>query len=63
MDNGPEFISKRLDQWAYFNGEELDFIRPGKPSDNGIIEAFNGRLRQECLIESWSLSPRTRDRR
>lgn len=56
VDNGPEFTSKRLDQWAYFNGVELDFIRPGKPSDNGIIEAFNGRLRQECLNENWFLS-------
>ncbi len=56
VDNGPEFISKRLDQWAYFNRIELDFIRPGKPTDNGIIEAFNGRLRQECLNESWFLS-------
>ena len=56
VDNGPEFISKRLDQWAYFNHVELDFIRPGKPSDNGIIEAFNGRLRQECLNENWFLS-------
>lgn len=56
VDNGPEFISKRLDQWAYFNHVELDFIRPGKPADNGIIEAFNGRLRQECLNESWFLS-------
>jgi len=56
VDNGPEFISKRLDQWAYFNRVELDFIRPGKPTDNGIIEAFNGRLRQECLNESWFLS-------
>ena len=57
VDNGPEFISKGLDQWAYFNGVELDFIRPGRPMDNGIIEAFNGRLRQECLNESWFLSP------
>jgi putative transposase len=56
VDNGPEFISRRLDQWAYFNRIELDFIRPGKPVDNGIIEAFNGRLRQECLNESWFLS-------
>ena len=56
VDNGPEFISKRLDQWAYFNGVALDFIRPGKPTDNGIIEAFNGRLRQECLNENWFLS-------
>jgi len=52
----PEFTSKRLDQWAYFNHVELDFIRPGKPADNGIIEAFNGRLGQECLNESWFLS-------
>ena len=56
VDNGPEFISKRLDQWAYLNGVELDFSRPGKPMDNGLIEAFNGRLRQECLNESWFLS-------
>jgi putative transposase len=56
VDNGPEFTSKRLDQWAYFNRVELDFIRPGKPADNGIIEAFNGRLRQECLNANWFLS-------
>jgi len=56
VDNGPEFTSKILDQWAYLNRVELDFIRPGKPMDNGLIEAFNGRLRQECLNESWFLS-------
>ena len=56
VDNGPEFISKVLDQWAYLNGVALDFSRPGKPTDNAFIEAFNGRLRQECLKESWFLS-------
>jgi putative transposase len=56
VDNGPEFISKRLDQWAYLNKVELDFSRPGKPTDNGFIEAFNGRLRQGCLNENWFLS-------
>ena len=56
VDNGSEFISKRLDQWAYLNGVELDFSRWGKPTDNGLSEAFNGRLRQECLKESWFLS-------
>jgi len=56
VDNGPEFTSKRFDQCAYLNGVELDFSRPGKPMDNGLIEAFNGRLRQECLNESWFLS-------
>jgi putative transposase len=45
-----------LDQWAYLNGVELDFSRPGKPTDNGLIEAFNGRLRDECLNQSWFLS-------
>jgi len=56
VDNGPEFTSKRLDLWAYLNGVELDFSRPGKPTDNGLIEAFNGRLRDECLNQSWFLS-------
>ena len=56
VDNGPEFTSKKLDQWAYINGIELDFSRPGKPTDNALIEAFNGRLREECLNQSWFLS-------
>ena len=42
--------------WAYLNGVELDFSRPGKPTDNAMIEAFNARLRAECLNESWFLS-------
>lgn len=56
VDNGPEFISKILDQWAYLNGVTLDFSRLGKPTDNALIEAFNGRFRQECLNENWFLS-------
>ncbi len=56
VDNGPEFISKALDQWAYLNGVALDFSRPGKPTDNAFIEAFNGLLRQECLNENWFMS-------
>ena len=56
VDNGPEFTSKCLDQWAYLNGVALDFSRPGKPTDNAFIESFNGRLRQECLNENWFLS-------
>jgi putative transposase len=56
VDNGPEFTSKVLDQWAYWNGVTLDFSRPGKPADNGRTEAFNGRLRAECLNEHWFLS-------
>lgn len=53
VDNGPEFISKSLDCWAYFNDVRLDFSRPGKPTDNAYIESFNGRLRQECLNANW----------
>ncbi len=56
VDNGPEFISKAMDQWAYWNKVELDFSRPGKPTDNAFIESFNARLRQECLNENWFLS-------
>jgi putative transposase len=56
IDNGPEFTSKKLDQWAYLNGVELDFSRPGKPTDNALIEAFNGRLREECLNQNRFLS-------
>lgn len=56
VDNGPEFAGRMLDQWAYLNRVELDFSRPGKPCDNGHIEAFNGRLRAECLNACWFLS-------
>ncbi len=56
VDNGPEFAGRLLDQWAYLNKIELDFSRPGKPSDNAYIEAFNSRIRQECLNASWFLS-------
>ena len=45
-----------LDQWAYSKGVELDFSRPGKPTDNAYIEAFNSRLRAECVNASWFLS-------
>lgn len=38
-----------MDQWAYWHHVSLEFIRPGKPVENGYIESFNGRLRDECL--------------
>lgn len=56
IDNGPEFISKELDLWAYSNKIQLDYSRPGKPTDNAFIESFNGRVRQECLNQHWFLS-------
>lgn len=49
VDNGTEFTSKALDEWAWRHRVQLDFIRPGKPVENGMIESFNGRLRDECL--------------
>jgi putative transposase len=49
VDNGTEFTSKALDEWAYRRGVKLDYTRPGKPTDNGLIESFNGRLRDEFL--------------
>jgi putative transposase len=56
VDNGSEFISRDLDQWAYANGVTLDFSRPGKPMDNGFIEAFNRTFRAECLNAHWFLT-------
>ena len=55
VDNGSEFYSKEMDAWAYRRGVRLDFIRPGKPVENGHIESFNGRLRDELLnVELFS---------
>jgi len=45
-----------MDKWAYDEAVELDFSRPGKPTDNAMIESLNGRLHQECLNEHWFLS-------
>ena len=51
VDNGPEFISEMLDRWAARHGVRLDFIQPGKPTQNAHVESFNGRFRDECLSE------------
>ena len=56
VDQGSEFVSRDLDLWAYQRGVTLDFSRPGKPTDNAYIEAFNGRFRAECLNAHWFLS-------
>lgn len=56
IDNGSEFKGKAMDQWAFENKIKLDFIRPGKPQENGFIESFNGKFRDECLSEHWFLS-------
>lgn len=56
VENGSEFISRDLDLWAYANEVSLDFSRPGKPTNNGFIEAFNSKLRAECLNAHWFMS-------
>lgn len=52
-DNGSEFVSGQTDLWAYTNQVQLDFSRHGKPTDNAVIESFNGRFREECLNAHW----------
>lgn len=52
-DNGPEFVSRAVDQWAYEQGLEWHTIQPGRPMENGYVESFNGRFRDECLNENW----------
>jgi putative transposase len=56
VDNGPEFISKALDTWADQHGVQLEFSRPGKPTDSAFVESFNGHFRQECLDQHWFAS-------
>lgn len=51
-DNGPEFTSQALDEWAHRNGVKLDFITPGKPIENAYIESFNGKFRDEGLNQN-----------
>jgi putative transposase len=52
-DNGPEFVSRAVDQWAYEQGLRWHTIQPGRPMENGYVESFNGRFRDECLNENW----------
>ena len=66
-DNGPEFVAKAVQKWITAVGAKTAYIAPGSPSENGFIESFNARLRDELLdgeifytlrdaqvvIESW----------
>ena len=52
-DNGTEFTSRAMDHWAWAHGVQLDFSRPGKPTDNATIESFNASVRRECLSEHY----------
>jgi putative transposase len=52
-DNGPELIALDLDIWAFTHNVKLQFIEPGKPTQNAYIESFNGKFRDECLNANW----------
>jgi putative transposase len=52
-DNGSEFTSNVMNEWAYDHKVEHIFIDPGKPMQNGYIESFNGKFRAECLDQHW----------
>jgi putative transposase len=53
VDNGTEFTSRVVDQWADQNHVALHFIERGKPTQNAFIESFNGKFRDECLNQNW----------
>jgi putative transposase len=53
LDNGPEFTGRALARWASLNEVRLFFIEPGKPTQHGHIESFNGRFRDETLNAHW----------
>ncbi len=55
-DNGPEFVCKAMQLWANDAGIVLNQIEPGKPSQNGFVESFNGKFRDDCLNENWFAS-------
>lgn len=52
-DNGPEFVSKALLEWATQESLQVALIEPGKPWQNGTNESFNGKFRDECLSAEW----------
>ncbi len=54
LDKGTGVHPKELDLWAFVRGVELDFSRPGKPTDNAFIESLNGKFRAECLSPTGS---------
>jgi putative transposase len=53
VDNGPEFVSNILTEWCRTQQIKLSYIQPGRPMQNGHVESFNGKLRDECLNQHW----------
>jgi putative transposase len=56
IDNGPEFVNRELRKWLYDQGIQPVYIEPGSPWQNGYIESFNGKFRDECLSQEIFLS-------
>ncbi len=52
-DNGPEFTANRVREWLDRVEVQMLFIQPGSPGENGSIESFNGKLRDELLAREW----------
>lgn len=52
-DNGPEFVSRAILEWAAQNGRDMALSDPGKPWQNGADESVNGKFRDECLSLEW----------
>lgn len=52
VDNGPEYTSKAIERWAIQRGVVFEYITPGRPMENGFIESFNGKFREECLDQN-----------
>lgn len=52
-DNGSEFTGKAMFEWQQQTGVRLSFIQPGKPTQNGFVESFNGKFRANCLNLYW----------
>ena len=57
-DNGPEFIAKEVQRWLAANQIKTIYIDPGSPWQNGFVESFHGRFRDECLNQEqlWTLT-------
>jgi putative transposase len=53
VDHGPEFVCDAVRTWCEKKQVQLDYIEPGKPMQNGHVESFNGKFRDECLNTHW----------
>jgi putative transposase len=58
VDNGPEFVGDAVRRWCERKRVRLDYIQPGRPMQNGHVESFNGKFRDECLNTHWFTSLR-----